>query len=128
MNFFDLFYTDMIMKKSESEPFEETRGFKLNFFIIVTKCSFIILTICLASVMIMSFLTSVVFVELEPLSLKYALTFLRNSLLSTTSLTFNLAKHCFLSLFPCLPVKIEVRNPRVTKSSYETELRHTSSY
>ena len=47
--------------------------------------------------MIMSFSTSVIFVELEPLSLKYGLTFYQNSLLSPTSITFNLTKYCFLS-------------------------------
>ena len=43
--------------------------------------------------MIMSFSTSVISVGLEPLSLKYGLAFLQNSLLSATSLTFNLAKY-----------------------------------
>ena len=45
--------------------------------------------------MIMSFSTSFIFVELEPLSLKYGLTFFQNSLLFAMSLTFNLAKYCF---------------------------------
>ena len=61
----------------------------------LTKCSFIILAICFSSVIILSFSTSVIFAELEPLSLKYGLTFFQNSLLSATSLTFNLAKYCF---------------------------------
>ena len=47
--------------------------------------------------MIMSFSTSVIFVELEPLSLKYGLTSFQKSLLSATSLIFNLAEYCFLS-------------------------------
>ena len=76
---------------------EEILGFKLKFFVIVTKASFIILAICFSSVMIMSFLTDAIFIELGPLSVKYGLTFLQNSLLSATSLTFDLAKYCFLS-------------------------------
>ena len=39
---------------------------------------------------------SIIFVELEPLLLKYGLTFLQNSLLSATFLTFNLTKYSFL--------------------------------
>ena len=74
---------------------EEILGFKLKFFVIVTKSSFIILAICFSSVMIMSFLTGAIFIELGPLSVKYGLTFLQNSLFSATSLTFNLAKYCF---------------------------------
>ena len=86
----------MIMKKKiELEPFEEILGLKLNFFVMLTKRSFIILAIFFSSVMIIFFSTNVIFVELEPLSLKYGLTFFQNSLLSATSLTFNLAKYCF---------------------------------
>ena len=88
----------MIMKNSESESFEEILGFKLNFFVMLTKCSFIILAVCFSSVMTMSFSTSVIFVELEPLSLKYGLTFFQNSLLSAMPLIFNLAKYCFFCL------------------------------
>ena len=62
----------------------------------LTKSSFLILAICFSSVMIMSFPTSVIFVELEPLSLKYGLTFYQGSLLSARSLTSNLAKYRFL--------------------------------
>ena len=60
----------------------------------LTKCSFVISAIYFSSVMIMSFSTSVVFVELEPLPLKCDLTFFQSSLLSATSLTFNLTKYC----------------------------------
>ena len=42
----------------------------------------------------MSFSTSVIFVELELLSLKYGLAFFQNNLLSATSLTFKLVKYC----------------------------------
>ena len=56
----------MIIKKSESEFFEEIIGFKRNVFVIETKCSFIILAVCFPSVMIISFSASVIFVELEP--------------------------------------------------------------
>ena len=47
----------------------------------LTKRLFIILAICFSSVMIISFSSSVNFVELEPLSLKYGLPFFQCSLL-----------------------------------------------
>ena len=53
----------------------------------------------------MSFSTSVIFVELEPLSLKYGLTSFQKSLLSATSLTFNLAEYSF-----CLSYEIQTKN------------------
>ena len=74
----------------ELEFFEKMLGFRFNFFVMLTKCSFIILAICFSS-----FSTSVIFIELEPLSLKYGLTFFQNSLFSVTFLTFDLAKYCF---------------------------------
>ena len=51
-----------------------------------------LLKISFSSVMITSFSTSDIFVELE---LKYGVTFFQNSLLSATSFTLNLSKYCF---------------------------------
>ena len=98
-NVFDLFYTNMIMKKIWIIFFWGNTTFKLTFFVILTKCSFMTLAIYFSSVRIVSFSSSIIFVKLEPLSLKYGWTFFQNSLLSATSLTFNLAKYCFFVFF-----------------------------
>ena len=70
----------------------------MYFFVTLTKFLFRKLAVCFSSVKIISFSTSVIFVELEPLFLKYGFTFFKNSLLSAMSLTFNLAKYCFFCL------------------------------
>ena len=56
--------------------------------------------------MIMPFPTSVIFVKLEPLSLKTTLTFDQNSLLSFKSLTLNFEKYCLFFSFLTLSAEI----------------------